>query len=271
MNRRNFVQALGGAAAAAVAADSRPAQGIRLGFDTYSVRAFGWKDMQLIDYAAKLKLDTLQLCSLDNYTSLDPEHLKQVRAHAEGLGMQLDTGIGCVCPISKSWKAGAETAEQYVVKGLTVARTLGAHSMRCFMGSRDDRRTGRPIDEYIAATVKVFRNVRSQALDLGVKIAIENHAGDMQAREALMLIEEAGKDFVGSNLDCGNPIQAIEDPQVTLEILGPYVVTTHIRDSIIYEHPRGAVYHWVALGDGIIDWDKFFGTYQRLCPKAAIQ
>src|SRR3984957_10023179 len=183
MNRRTFVQTLGlaaGGAAAAAAAESRPAQGIRLGFDTYSVRAFGWKDMQLIDYAAKLKLDTLQLSSLDNYSSLDPERLKQVRAHAEGLGMQLDTGIGCVCPISKSWKPGGESAEQYVVKGLTVAKTLGAHSMRCFMGSRDDRRTGRPIDEYIAATVKVFRNVRSQALDLGVKIAIENHAGDMQ-------------------------------------------------------------------------------------------
>src|SRR5579884_4055720 len=140
MNRRTFVQTLGGAAAAAAtsaAAGTRPAQGIRLGFDTYSIRALGWKDIQLIDYAAKLKLDTIQLSSLDNYSSLDPDHLKQVRAHAEGLGMQLDTGIGCVCPISKSWKAGAETPEQYVVKGLTVAKQLGAHSMRCFMGSRD--------------------------------------------------------------------------------------------------------------------------------------
>jgi sugar phosphate isomerase/epimerase len=271
MNRRTFVQTLGGATAAAAAANTKPAQGIRLGFDTYSIRAFGWKDIQLIDYAAKLKLDTLQLSSLDNYTSLEPEHLKQVRAHAESLGMQLDTGIGCVCPISKSWKTGAETPEQYVVKGLKVAQILGAHSMRCFMGSRDDRRTGRPIEEYIEATVKVFRNVRSQALDLGVKIAIENHAGDMQARETRMLIEESGKDFVGSNLDCGNPIQCIEDPQVTLEILGPYVVTTHIRDSIIYEHPRGAAYHWVALGDGVMNWDRFFATYQRLCPQAAVQ
>lgn len=270
MKRRTFVQAIGGAAAAA-AANTRPAQGIRLGFDTYSVRAFGWKDIELIDYAAKLKLDTLQLSSLGNYSSLEPGHLKDVRAHAESLGMQLDTGIGCVCPISKSWKPGAQTAEQQVVEGLKVAQALGARSMRCFMGSRDDRRTGRPIEEYIEATVKVFRAVRSQALDLGVKIAIENHAGDMQARETRMLIEEAGKDFVGSNLDCGNPIQCIEDPQVTLEILGPYVVTTHIRDSIVYEHPRGAMYHWVALGDGIIDWDRFFTTYQKLCPKAAIQ
>ena len=78
MNRRTFVKGLGatglGASAAASAANSRPAQGIRLGFDTYSVRAFGWKDIQLIDYAAKLKLDTLQLSSLGDYSSLDSEH-----------------------------------------------------------------------------------------------------------------------------------------------------------------------------------------------------
>ena len=260
-----------GGAAAAAAATSRPAQGIRLGFDTYSVRAFGWKDMQLIDYAAKLKLDTVQISSLSDFSSLEAEHLKQVRSHAESVGIQLDAGTGCVCPISKAWKPGPETPEQYVVKSLKVAHAIGAQAMRCYMGSREDRRTGRPIEEYIEATVKVFRNVRSQAMDLGVKIAIENHAGDMQARETRTLIEEAGKDFVGSNLDCGNPIQCIEDPQVTLEILGPYAVTTHIRDSIIYEHPRGAAYHWVALGDGVINWERFLTTYQKLCPKAAIQ
>jgi sugar phosphate isomerase/epimerase len=277
MNRRTFVQSLAGAAAASAAASSaaaattRPAQGIRLGFDTYSLRAFKWKDIQLIDYAASQKIDTLQISSLGDYSSLEPEHLKEVRAHAEGLGILIDTGIGCVCPISKSWHAPGLTPEQNVVKGLTVAKALGAHSMRCFMGSREDRRTGRPIEEYIEATVKVFKAVRSQAIDLGVKIAIENHAGDMQARETKMLIEEAGKDYVGSNLDAGNPVQCIEDPQVTLEILGPYVVTTHIRDTIIYEHPRGAAYHWVAMGDGVINWDRFFATYQQVCPKAAVQ
>ena len=29
-----------------------------------------------------------------------------------------------------------------------------------------------------------------------MKIALENHAGDMQAREVRTIIEEAGKDFV---------------------------------------------------------------------------
>jgi hypothetical protein len=114
--------------------------------------------------------------------------------------------------------------------------------------------------------------VRSLAQDLGVTIAVENHAGDMQAREVKLRIEEAGTDFVGSCLDTGNPMWVIEDPLLTLEVLGPYAVTTHIRDSAVFEHPRGAAAQWVALGDGnAIDFWKFLPLYKKLCPRAAMQ
>ena len=123
----------------------------------------------------------------------------------------------------------------------------------------------------VAARAYAFRSVRSQAMDLGVKVALENHAGDMQAREVRTIIEESGKDFVGSCLDTGNPMWVAEDPQVSLEVLGPYVVTTHVRDSVVYEHPRGAAAQWVALGDGTIDFAKFIARYRELCPKASMQ
>jgi sugar phosphate isomerase/epimerase len=113
--------------------------------------------------------------------------------------------------------------------------------------------------------------VRSQALDAGVRIAVENHAGDMQAREVKMLIEAAGKDFVGSCLDTGNPMWVAEDPLLTLEILGPYVATSHVRDSAVFEHPRGAAAQWVALGDGSVDVVRFVERYRQLCPTASIQ
>jgi len=104
-----------------------------------------------------------------------------------------------------------------------------------------------------------------------VKIALENHAGDMQAREVRTIIEESGRDFVASCLDTGNPMWVMEDPQVTLEILGPYALTTHVRDSVVFEHPRGAAAQWVALGEGVIDWTAFLGLYRKLCPEALLQ
>src|SRR5207244_12469783 len=98
-----------------------------------------------------------------------------------------------------------------------------------------------------------------------------NQAREMQAREAQTIIEEAGKDCVGSCLDTGNPMWVAEDPFVTLEILGPYVVTTHVRDSAVFEVPRGAAAQWVALGDGSVDFKRFVEQYKKLCPQASMQ
>jgi hypothetical protein len=104
MRRRTFLRsaAVFSAAAAVSAADDQPAIPIRLGFDTYSIRAFEWKALQLIDYAAGLKLDTIQISSLDDYESLDPAHLAQVKDHAARAGIALDGGMGCICPLSTS-------------------------------------------------------------------------------------------------------------------------------------------------------------------------
>jgi hypothetical protein len=63
----------------------------------------------------------------------------------------------------------------------------------------------------------------------------------------------------------------VEDPLVSLEVLAPYVVTSHVRDSAVYEHPRGAAAQWTALGDGSVDFHKFMERYRELCPKAAMQ
>jgi 3-oxoisoapionate decarboxylase len=266
MLRRTFLEVTSGAALAAAA--EAPGEGIRLGFDTFSIRDFHWKDIQLLDYAASLKLDTIQLSSLDDYESLEPEHLAKVKDHAGRAGIAIDAGIGCICAESKSWdpKQGNPTA--YLRKGLGVAKAVGARAMRCNMGTRADRPN---LERCIEGTVKALQSVRSETLDLGIRIAVENHAGDMQAREVKMLIEEAGKDFTGSCLDAGNPVWAAEDPLLTLETLGPYVVTTHVRDSAVFEHPRGAATQWVALGDGSIDLRRFVELFQKLCPKASMQ
>ena len=274
MRRRTFLGTGPAAAMAAVAAtgSSTPGDGIRLGYDTYSIRNFEWKAMQHIDYAGKHKLDTLQISSLDDFESLDPAHLQKVKDRASSYGMKIDGGIGSICPTSGSYRAKDGDPGQYVLKGLRVAKALGATAMRCFVGSVGERRGQRSQSKSAyESTVKVLRGVRSEAIDTGVKVAIENHNGDLTAREVRTIIEEAGKEFVGSNLDTGNPMWLLEDPLLTLEVLGPYVATTHIRDSVLYEHPRGAAFQWVALGDGTMDFPKILTLFKQLCPHAAMQ
>jgi hypothetical protein len=62
-----------------------------------------------------------------------------------------------------------------------------------------------------------------------------------------------------------------EDPLVTLGVLAPYVVTTHVRDSIVFEVPEGAAAQWVTLGDGVVDFTAFFAKYRQVCPHAPVQ
>jgi sugar phosphate isomerase/epimerase len=268
MNRRTFLQSLAGAAAAPVpkiAAQGRP--GLRLGFDSYVLRGYGWKAAQFLEYAAKLKLDSVHLSDLSDFESLEPAYLAKVREHAQRLGLSIDGGISSLCPSSGNYHKEYGDPAEYVLRGLRTAKAVGANVMRTFIGGGAERNN---LQLHIENTLKVLKAVRSQALDLGVKIAIENH-GDLQAWEMRELIETAGPDFVGSCLDSGNAVSAIENPLVTIETPAPYVLTTHIRDSAVYEHPRGAVMQWVALGEGSVEFATFFEKFRVLCPKAVVQ
>ena len=103
MRRRTFLKAAPVAAMGPAGAASA-GDGIRLGFDSYSIRNFHWKAMRLIDYADSHKLDTIQISSLDDYESLDPAHLQKVKDRAARFGMKIDGGIGSICPTSGSWR-----------------------------------------------------------------------------------------------------------------------------------------------------------------------
>ncbi len=116
----------------------------------------------------------------------------------------------------------------------------------------------------------MLRSVRSRVIDHGLKIAIENHAGDMQGRELKTLVEEAGKDFVGVCLDSGNPMWTIESPHITLATLHPYVLTSHVRDTAVWRVPEGAAVQWVRMGDGNIGIDSYVRKYAELCAGRAL-
>ena len=271
MRRRTFLRCVMGTLATAPSAApwvSDDAPRLRLGYDSWTLKGYGWTAMQYLDYAAQQKLDTVQLSDLPNFESTEPAYLRRVREHAERLEIQIDGGLGCICPTAVNYRESNGDPVEWVRKGLRVNEAVGAKMMRVYLGGRNER--SGPIERHIESTVKVLKAVRSEALERGVKIGVETH-GDMQAWEVRALIEEAGKDFVGATIDTGNPVTLAEDPMVTLETLAPYALTTHVRDSVIFEHPRGAAVQWVALGEGSIDFVKFFDRFRELCPQVAVQ
>jgi sugar phosphate isomerase/epimerase len=241
--------------------------GVRLGVDLFSLRSQKWTPIESLDYCARLGAKLVHFSEIRFLGSLDDENLRQVRAHAEKLDISIEIGMRSCCPTSKMFEPKLGTAEEQLIRMLHAARTIGSPLVRTVLGSAADRD---PIERHIESTIRVLKNVRSRAMDLGVKIAIENHAGDMQARELKSLIESAGKEFVGVCLDSGNPLWTLEDPHLTLETLSPYVLTAHFRDSAVWRVPEGAAVAWVRMGKGSVAIAEYIAKFRRLCPDRAI-
>ena len=244
---------------------------VKLGFDNFSIRALGWKAPRLLKYAAKQKVDTILFSDLDVYESHDEGYLKEIRQEAKNLDLEIQAGTGGICPTSPKFIDKYGSAEDHLKRTIRVAKAVGSSVARCYLGSMRDRLGEGGIQKHIKSTIQVCKNVRKNALDAGVKIAIENHAGDMHSRELANLIERAGPEYVGATLDSGNATWTLEDPLDTLENLAPYAVSSGIRDSMIWEIEHGAAVQWTAMGEGCVDMAAFAEKWKKLCPKVPIQ
>jgi 3-oxoisoapionate decarboxylase len=271
-SRRDFLKASTLACAGLATGLRGPDEGprLKLGFDNFSVRALRLKAPELLDYAARLKVDVMFFSDLDVYESHDELYLGKLKDKADDLGLEIHVGTGSICPSSRTFDKRFGTAEEQLALTIRVARQLGSPVARCYLGNAEDRKAEGGIQTHIKNVVAVCRHARKQAVEAGVKIAVENHAGDMQAWELAGLIEAAGKDYVGATIDSGNATWALEDPITNLEILGPYTVTSGIRDSMLWEDSEGVVVQWTAMGEGVVDFHEYMAKYAQLCPEAPV-
>ncbi len=263
--RRNFLAL----AAAAPLLSAEPPAPVKLGIDLFSLRSQNWTPFEYLDYCARQKAQVVHFSEVRFLGGLDPDNLRRVRRHAEELGIEIEIGMTSICPDSKMFNPKLGTAEEQLGRMIDSAKIVGSKIVRAVLGGMDDRHTA-PIQKHMDTTAAVLRKMRSKALDNGMKIAIENHAGDMQGPELRSLIEAAGPEFVGACIDSGNPLWTLEDPHVTLDALHPYVLTSHVRDSAVWLTPKGAAVTWVRMGDGNVGIDDYVRQYAALCPGRAL-
>jgi sugar phosphate isomerase/epimerase len=248
VSRRGFL-------ASSLAAAAAPAQSMKpkLGLDFFSLRSQGWSPFELLDFAAKNGAQIGHFSEPRFLGSLDEAHLHKVRAHADKLNLDIEVGFGSICPSSTRFAKDEGSAADQLRRMLKVAQALRSAIVRCYLGSSLDRSGETPLEKHIDNTVASCRAVRDDFLRAGVKIAVENHSGDLQALQLEDLIERAGKDYVGALLDAGNAAWTLEDPHHTMEVLAPLAVTTGVRDSRIWSEGEGVAVMWVPLGEGNVD------------------
>ena len=270
-SRRVFLSAAAALAAAPLLAAEVRRRGIPLGFDNFAVRAMKWNARQLIDHAEKLRCDSLFITDFSPFEGrVDDASLAEVRRYGQDRGVAIALGSWSICPSSKTFKHDWGCAEEHLATGIRMAKALGSNAFRVILGNHEDRRSDGGIQARIADTIEVLKSQRGRALDAGVKIAVENHAGDMQARELKALVEAVGTDYVGVNFDSGNACWTLEDPLSALAILAPHVLTTSLRDTMLWNAPEGITTQWTAMGEGCTDLPAFFDLFEKSCPGVTV-
>jgi sugar phosphate isomerase/epimerase len=196
----------------------------------------------------------------------DPAHWKELKDTAARLGLELHGGDAGALPRTPD---GMDATMKRMREGIRHAVGMGSKLVRFRVaGDRATMPPG-PVVKTIETMVKVLRSVRTEAMDAGIKFAIENHK-DLYCRQTRQIIDAAGKEFVGSYLDTGNPVFVMEDPLSTVEALGPVAVMLHLRDSVVYESRNGIAVQWVPLGEGVVDFKKIIAKAREVCPPIAV-
>jgi sugar phosphate isomerase/epimerase len=242
----------------------------RLGLDVYSLRFLNWDAFGVLDFCAAQRVKVVHFSEPRLLGDLDRAHLQRVRERADALGLDLEVGMLAIAPTSGIFDAAAGTAEEQLTRMIDVAVTTRSPLVRCVVGNSFDRRAAGGIERHIDAALHVLRNVRSRVMDAGLKLAVENHSGDMQAGELKALIKAGGVDYLGACIDSGNAAWALEDPHDVLETLAPYVLTSHMRDSALWMSHDGINVEWTRMGEGTVDLARYIRAFVEKCPGRAI-
>lgn len=292
LSRRRF---LGTAGAALIAGPGpsapssiagRPATppiGIRVGVDTDKQPA-AIKDqgaLAMLDYVRDNGFDGASFrLILDLSPTLDPGPLKEVRSHADSLGLFLEAGVGWMNPFNTPERPdirrlGDGDYRLAIEKMLKACRSidcteLWAVSAHTVHGSPayvayDRFRTDVSWGDQMRAMTKFIASLAPMLRDLRLRVNLETH-GDETSFELIRLIEEIGPDVVGVTLDPGNlPLQA-DVPLDAVRRMAPYIHLVQPRDGILFHTSEGMSQQLRTVGEGVLDWDAALETLGQYHP-----
>ena len=281
MNRRNFTKTMGLAAIGIQTYAASHNEGlfevnlnkserVPLGLCNHSLRSSKLNVQQLIEYAIDTKLDSVLINNLPPFQSLETSHLLKIKELASNNNITLYIGAGCISESSTAFKSNYGSAKELLIEGLRVATVLGSPIVACRIGSTKERYQEGGIKAHMKAVIDVMQSLKQEALEAGIKFAIENHAGDLRAEEVLEIVEATGTDICGILFDPANAVWVLEDPMETLQKLKKHILCTSVRDVIVWKTEDGAIYQCKAIGEGMLDFEKYSKVLAKNCPGVPI-
>lgn len=279
VSRRTFLTALGTglAAATSTVADAATPQtkgktGIRVGLDMdkqpSAIKKKG--PIALLDFVKENGFDGAYFrLMLDLSPTLDLVQLKEIKAHADSLGLFLGAGVGWMNPYNTPERPeirrfGEGDYRLAIEKMLKAAREIdntelwavSAHSVHGTPAyvAYDRFRTDVTWGDQMRAMTKFINSLAPMLRDLKLRVNLEAH-GDETSFELLRLIDEVGPDVVGVTMDAGNLVLEGDVPLDATKRLAPYINLVQPKDSIVYHAKDGLNQQIRTVGEGILDWE----------------
>jgi sugar phosphate isomerase/epimerase len=204
---------------------------------------------------------------------------KALRRKIEELGLELVCLAGYTdftAGIDKAGIPNVEIQACYVGELAKLARDLGTDMVRIFTGYE---RAGTDFDKQYAMVVEGLRLAGKRAAEYGVTLAVQNHHDIGAGYESMYwLLKEVNLPNVKAAFDAWAPaLQGLSGDEMRAAVLRmkPFIVHTTAADYVKlpryhYEHnltnylERDSVVRAVGMGEGIIDYETFFGALKEI-------
>jgi sugar phosphate isomerase/epimerase len=219
----------------------------------------------LIDYSANMTISALYMWT---ERLRDAGFAAAIRERAEEHTLEL------ILAASFDWCSVGDVAEkerERFVEKMKIARSMGIGIVNATHGAplttnhftRDP-----PIEQQIEHMVDNFARLARLAEEMGIIIAMENHA-DYRCSEIRRVLETVDSPSLRANFDTGNPINVVEDPVEAAKAVAPYAIVSHLKDyrivntTMLDGTPR--IFH-APTGMGDIDMAQILDILQRNAP-----
>lgn len=235
---------------------------MKLGIDSYTTRNSGLDAIGVLQLAHDLELGGV-LFELSPFESFREDYLTRVRGTAQEKGLFVEFGMGSILPehpmaekgrrlLAEAGFATAVSEAQIVIQHLEIAKKLGSPILRCVAGNLFTRDEGHDMAALADRVVAILRQACKHAQDMGLKIAMEDHA-DFTVRELASIFARVNSPAFGFTVDCANLAFDLDDPLRLAGIMAPHALTTHFKNYRILRSRTGLALGNCALGEGDIE------------------
>jgi sugar phosphate isomerase/epimerase len=189
---------------------------------------------QLLDLAASLEVQIVQIADNMPLDCLSPGELDDVGSHARSLGIQLEAGTRGIQPA-------------HLREYLRICERVGARLLRTMIDTPGHQPAAHEAICLLRETVRDFESA-------GVVLAIENH-DRFHATALREIVEQSHGLSIGICLDTANSLGCGESIDTVLARVADMVVNLHVKDFVARRppHNKGFIIEGTPAGEGLLD------------------